>query len=105
MGRDAGWITGAASVAGRATTTLISEQFGDIVNLHEIAENLVREVILPREAEKKAYGVICLAEGLGEKLPKEAVKDVGEDLHGRMPCKAGLRLTDIQRKIQEIIKA
>jgi len=106
MGRDAGWITGAASVAGRATTTLIPEQFGDIVNLPEIAEKLVREVILPREAEKKAYGVICLAEGLGEKLPKETVKDVGLDLHGHVKLadvRLGLRLTDIlKEKYKEI---
>jgi ATP-dependent phosphofructokinase / diphosphate-dependent phosphofructokinase len=106
MGRDAGWITGAASVAGRATTTLISEQFEDIIHLPDIAEKLVREVILPREAEKKAYGVICLAEGLGEKLPKESVKDVGEDLHGHVKLadvRLGLRLTDIlKEKYKEI---
>ncbi|MRR34291.1 hypothetical protein EG829_06240 [bacterium] len=106
MGRDAGWITGAASVAGRATITLIPEQFGKVIDLEQIAEKLVKEVILPREAEKKAYGVICLAEGLGEKLPKEAIKDVGQDLHGHVrlaDVRLGLRLTDIlQAKYKEI---
>lgn len=106
MGRDAGWITGAASVAGRATVTLLPEQFGKVLDLEDIAEKLVREVILPREAEKKAYGVICLAEGLGEKLPKDAIKDVGQDLHGHVrlsDVRLGLRLTDIlQAKYKEI---
>jgi 6-phosphofructokinase 1 len=106
MGRDAGWITGAASVAGRATKTLIPEQFGETLDLSTIAEKLVREVILPREERKKAYGVVCLAEGLAEKLPKEEVQGVGKDLHGHVKLadvRLGMRLSDIlKEKYREI---
>ncbi len=69
MGRKAGWLTYAAGIAGEAIKMIAVEDLpeGDI-DIDEICEDIV-ETILTREQRNRPYGVICLAEGLADRLP------------------------------------
>ncbi len=77
MGRAAGWLCAAASVYGQATYAIVPEDYTDAgpVPLEKLADNCV-DVILTRKKQGKNYGVITIAEGLGDLLPKvDASKD------------------------------
>ncbi len=70
MGRKAGWLTYAAGIAGEAIKMIAVEDLppeGDI-DIDEICEDIV-ETIITREKRNRPYGVICLAEGLADRLP------------------------------------
>ncbi|MFA4858251.1 MAG: 6-phosphofructokinase [Candidatus Margulisiibacteriota bacterium] len=84
MGRKAGWYTIAASIFGRASFTLIPEDFEDVqvIDLRKLAEEIIDEIVLPRERQGKDYGVISIAEGLAEKLPPEIVQALRTDRFG-----------------------
>jgi 6-phosphofructokinase 1 len=70
MGRKAGWLTYAAGIAGEATRMLSVEDVDDIWDLEAYAEEMV-ELMLVRAADHREYGVICVAEGLVERLPDD----------------------------------
>jgi len=73
MGRAAGWLCATASVYGQATYTIVPEPFdGREVSLDQLANNCV-DVILTRWKQGKNYGVITIAEGLGELMPRGSV--------------------------------
>jgi 6-phosphofructokinase 1 len=75
MGRAAGWLCAAASVYGQATYAIVPEDFQDKVAVEELAGRC-SDVILTRAGQGKNYGVLTIAEGLGDMLPKvEASKD------------------------------
>ncbi|NQU18024.1 MAG: 6-phosphofructokinase [Candidatus Saganbacteria bacterium] len=84
MGRKAGWLTAAASIYGQATYTFVPEDFAgrDAVDLSEIANDCVN-VVLKRKEQGKNYGVITLAEGIGELLPKDGV-EIDDHGHTRL---------------------
>ncbi len=83
MGRKSGWLTYAAGIAGEAVMMLSTEDFEDQdFNIDDVAERIV-EVILEREREHKLYGVICVSEGLAEKLPPE-MRPKKKDRHGNI---------------------
>ncbi len=83
MGRKSGWLTYAAGIAGEAVMMLSTEDFEDQdFNIDDVAERIV-EIILEREREHKLYGVICVSEGLAEKLPPE-MRPKKRDRHGNI---------------------
>ncbi len=83
MGRKSGWLTYAAGIAGEAVLMLSGEDFeGEEFNIDDVAEKIV-DVILQREREHKLYGVVCVAEGLAEKLPRE-LRPKKRDRHGNI---------------------
>ena len=70
MGRKAGWLTYAAGIAGEATRMISVEDVDDTWDLKAAAEEMV-DLMLTRAADRREYGVICVAEGLAEKLPED----------------------------------
>ncbi len=71
MGRKAGWLTYAAGIAGEAIKMIALEDLpegnGDI-NIDNICNDIV-DSIIKREKDGLKYGVICIAEGLVDRLP------------------------------------
>lgn len=112
MGRAAGWLCAAASVYGQATYAIVPEAYDHVqsVSLERLADNCA-DVILTRWKQGKSYGVITIAEGLGNLLPFDEVsKDdfghfrleelelaarlrdaVAKELERRVPIKIKLR--------------
>ena len=84
MGRKAGWITYATGIAAKAMLMLANEDFADVdtININEVCKDIVDQ-ILAREAEGKFYGMICIAEGLVDKLPDD-LKPKEVDRHGNI---------------------
>lgn len=84
MGRKTGWITYAAGVSAQATMMLAVEDFLDqkYIDINELAKKIVDQIIA-REKEKRNYGVICVAEGLVDKLPDDKVAKE-KDKHGNI---------------------
>jgi len=83
MGRKTGWITYAAGIAGEAVMMVAGEDIeGDEMDVKALAGQMV-DVILLREKNQKYYGVICVAEGLAEKLPP-AHRPTKTDRHGNV---------------------
>jgi 6-phosphofructokinase len=77
MGRAAGWLCAAASIFGQATYAVVPEDFsrGEPLALGKLADNCV-DVILTRKNQGKNYGVITIAEGIGDLIPNaKASKD------------------------------
>ncbi|MCI0470860.1 MAG: 6-phosphofructokinase [Candidatus Aminicenantes bacterium] len=83
MGRKAGWITYAAGIAGEAVMMISTEDIEEpTMDLDKVAEKIV-DIILFRERNNKTYGVICVAEGLTDKLPEE-LRPKETDRHGNI---------------------
>jgi 6-phosphofructokinase 1 len=83
MGRKAGWITYAAGIAGMADKMIALEDMGDgALDVDTLAGEVV-DLIVAREREDKGYGMICLAEGLAERLP-ESLRPKEVDRHGNL---------------------
>ncbi len=98
MGRKAGWITYAAGLAGEAVMMISTEDIeDDIMDLDRVASDIV-DKILEREKHKKFYGVICIAEGLADKLP-DNLKPVEKDKHGNIILAAA----EVGRTIREAV--
>jgi 6-phosphofructokinase len=70
MGRKAGWLTYAAGIAGEATRMMSVEDVEGTWDFDAAADDLV-DLMLARAKDKREYGVVCVAEGLAEKLPDE----------------------------------
>jgi 6-phosphofructokinase 1 len=83
MGRKAGWITYAAGIAGESIMMISTEDIdGPVMDVDKLAERIV-DTILLRERNNKFYGVICIAEGLADKLPEE-LRPKETDRHGNI---------------------
>jgi 6-phosphofructokinase len=83
MGRKAGWLTYAAGIAGEAVQMISTEDVEeDELDLERLAEKIV-DTILWREKNDKYYGVICISEGLADKLP-EKYRPTEKDRHGNV---------------------
>ena len=83
MGRKAGWLTYAAGIAGEAVQMISTEDIEeDVLDIEKLAEQIV-DTILLREKNDKYYGVICVAEGLADKLP-EKYRPTEKDRHGNV---------------------
>jgi len=71
MGRQAGWLTYAAGIAGEATRMTSVEDVEGEFDLEGYAEGLA-SLMLHRESVGKRYGIVCVAEGLAALLPDSA---------------------------------
>lgn len=81
MGRQAGWLTYAAGIAGDATRMLSVEDVDDGVFDVEACATDLAQLMLERERDGKNHGVVCVAEGLAELLPQDGSLH-GVDIHG-----------------------
>jgi len=70
MGRKAGWLTYAAGIAGEATRMMSVEDVEGTWDFDAAAEELV-DLMLARARDKREYGVVCVAEGLADRLPDD----------------------------------
>ncbi|MBN2346887.1 MAG: 6-phosphofructokinase [Candidatus Aminicenantes bacterium] len=83
MGRKAGWLTYAAGIAGEAVMMISIEDIDDeVLDIERLAGRIV-DTILLREKNDKYYGVICVAEGLADRLP-EKCRPTEKDRHGNV---------------------
>ena len=83
MGRKAGWLTYAAGIAGEAVQMISTEDVEeDVLDIEKLAAKIV-DTILLREKNDKYYGVICVAEGLADKLP-DKYRPTEKDRHGNV---------------------
>ena len=86
MGRKAGWYTLGAGISGEAVRMIGPEEFGDSLDIHELAHEIL-DLILKRESADKRYGVILVSEGLVDKLPADQ-KPAQKDEHGNIKFSA-----------------
>jgi ATP-dependent phosphofructokinase / diphosphate-dependent phosphofructokinase len=101
MGRKAGWLTYAAGIAGEAIQMVSTEDVEeDVLDLEKLADKIV-DTILLREKNGKYYGVICVAEGLADKLP-EKYRPTEKDRHGNVilgTAEVGRVLRDVAEEV------
>jgi 6-phosphofructokinase len=103
MGRSAGWLAYGAAIAGEASLVISVE---DIVGSYRLTEEVTNEktgetltrdimdvgkvvgrivkTMMARDAEKKPFGVVCMAEGLAEFLPMSYLEGIPRDDHGHI---------------------
>jgi ATP-dependent phosphofructokinase / diphosphate-dependent phosphofructokinase len=102
MGRSAGWLAYGAAIAGGASLVISVEdivgkyatierverdgQVGErrMINFDALINRIVGTMITREREESKAFGVICLAEGLAELLPAAALEGIPRDAHGHI---------------------
>ena len=82
MGRKAGWLTYAAGIAGEATRMISVEDCDAVFDARAEAEQLV-DLMLHRESDGRRYGIICIAEGLADRLPDD-LRPRTVDEHGNL---------------------
>jgi 6-phosphofructokinase 1 len=82
MGRKAGWLTYASGIAGEATRMLSVEDFDGELDLAKMADDLV-DLIVARAADGRQYGIVCVAEGLADRLP-DTLRPNEVDKHGNV---------------------
>jgi 6-phosphofructokinase 1 len=82
MGRKAGWLTYAAGIAGEATKMISVEDVDTVFDPVKAADEVV-DLILARAADDRHYGIVCVAEGLADRLPDE-LKPRQVDKHGNV---------------------
>ena len=82
MGRKAGWLAYAAGIAGEACDILAAEDIDGDLDPKAISERFT-ELIIARESAGRTSGVICISEGLAEKLP-DSLKPRAIDQHGNI---------------------
>jgi ATP-dependent phosphofructokinase / diphosphate-dependent phosphofructokinase len=102
MGRKSGWLTYAAGIAGEAVKMIASEDIEGEFDVEGIAEECVDLIIL-REREAKTSGVICVAEGLVDKLP-EQYKPHEVDKHGNVIFGRAEIAQTLAEKVKQIYK-
>ncbi len=83
MGRKAGWLTYAAGMMAEATKMISVEDIEeDTLDLDRLAL-VISKLIEARKKDGKNYGVVCVAEGVADKLPDE-IKCKEIDGHGNV---------------------
>jgi 6-phosphofructokinase 1 len=101
MGRKAGWLTYAAGIAGEAVQMISTEDVEDeVLDLDRLAERIVDTMLL-REKSDKYYGVICVAEGLADRLP-DRYRPTETDRHGNVilgTAEVGRVLRDVAERV------
>jgi ATP-dependent phosphofructokinase / diphosphate-dependent phosphofructokinase len=104
MGRKAGWLSYGVGIAGEANLMISVEDLDDHMFLEEevmdpetgittrerrcridlIVEQIVNMMVSREQHENKHFGVVVLAEGLGEVLPERYVHGLPLDEHGHI---------------------
>ncbi len=82
MGRKAGWITYAAGVAGEACDILAAEDLDGDLDPDALASRFA-DLIIRRERAGRTAGLICIAEGLADRLA-ESHRPREVDAHGNV---------------------
>jgi 6-phosphofructokinase 1 len=82
MGRKAGWLTYAAGIAGEATRMISVEDVEGDFDIDSCADEIVG-LIEARAADRKRHGVVCVAEGLADRLPDDQ-RPSETDEHGNV---------------------
>lgn len=82
MGRKAGWITYAGGVAGEACDILAAEDIEGDLDPDALAARFC-DLIVARERAGRTAGLICIAEGLADRLP-ESLLPKQIDAHGNV---------------------
>ena len=82
MGRKAGWLTYAAGIAGEATRMISVEDCEGEFDAHAEGEELA-ELMEARELDGRSYGIVCVAEGLADRLPVSQ-RPMVTDEHGNV---------------------
>lgn len=82
MGRKAGWLTYAAAIAGEATRIMSVEDFPGEFDL-DVVGNEIADLMAARVNDGRHYGVVCVAEGLADKLP-DTQRPSEVDEHGNL---------------------
>jgi 6-phosphofructokinase 1 len=82
MGRKAGWLTYASGIAGEATRMISVEDYEHEFDLEKAADEIAR-LIEKRAEDGRGYGVVCVAEGLADKLPDDQ-RPQETDEHGNI---------------------
>ncbi len=120
MGRSAGWLAYGAAIAGEASLALSVEDINKELSTEEtltdpktgvtssrkimdIAKvvNVMVNAMQAREAEGKEFGVIVIAEGLGQFLPASYLEGVKFDDHGHI----SLAQTNVARTMVKAVDA
>jgi 6-phosphofructokinase 1 len=103
MGRHAGWLAYGAAIAGEASLVISVEDIrGDyrleeesvdpetgerktrsIMNIDKLVGSIA-DAMKAREDEGKEFGVVIMAEGLAEYLPKQLLEGIKRDEHGHL---------------------
>ncbi len=120
MGRSAGWLAYGAAIAGEAslvisvedltadymtTETLTDPKTGtstsrDVMRIEKVV-NLIVQVMMLREQEKKEFGVVVVAEGLGTYMPSKYMDGVTFDDHGHI----ALAQTKLAATLTKLVEA
>lgn len=82
MGRKAGWLTYASGIAGEATRMVSVEDFEGTFDVKTCAGQLA-DLIKARAEDGRGYGIVCVAEGLADRLPEE-MRPKEVDSHGNV---------------------
>ncbi len=120
MGRSAGWLAYGAAIAGEASLVISIEDLDDDLMTEEAitdpksgksqtrkvlhTENLVEKIVrvmIAREREGKEFGVIVVAEGLGQYLPSRYLEGVKFDDHGHI----SLAQTNLFQHLSKMVEA
>lgn len=98
MGRKSGWITYAAGIAGESVKMVSIEDLDDpeVLNVDLLVDKIVNLIEI-RQKMNRPYGVVCLAEGLVEKLPKD-IRPTETDRHGNLKL-ADAEIGNLIRKL------
>jgi 6-phosphofructokinase len=104
MGRKSGWLSYGVGIAGEANMifsvedldedmlfdeTLVDEQTGEQytekrLRMEALVDKIVNLMITREKKDNKRFGVVVLAEGLGEKLSEAYIRDIPKDPHGHI---------------------
>ncbi len=71
MGRKAGWITYAAGVAAEACAMVAAEDLNGDLDVEALASRFA-DLIAARDRDGRTAGLLCIAEGLADRLPDSA---------------------------------
>lgn len=82
MGRKAGWLTYASGIAGEATRMISVEDYEGVFDIEHCADQLA-DLIKARAHDGRNYGIVCIAEGLADRLD-EKLRPKEYDPHGNM---------------------
>jgi 6-phosphofructokinase len=82
MGRSAGWMAYASAVAGEAAAVVAAEDVQGELDPNELASRFA-DLIAARDADGRTAGLLCIAEGLADKLA-DAFKPKEVDAHGNV---------------------
>ncbi|HQP32218.1 MAG TPA: 6-phosphofructokinase, partial [Deltaproteobacteria bacterium] len=83
MGRKAGWLTYAAGMMAEATRMISVEDIPEErLDLDKLAAD-ISDLVQARHAAGKDYGVVCVAEGIADKLPDD-IRCREIDSHGNV---------------------